>query len=136
LANSWSATGLGGRAVAEIGTRAEAVAGTGDHEHPIGAVLGHLVEQLGEADPHLVGQRVLLGRPVEGARHHTVGALDEQRFHPVLPARAYPPLRGTYRSGVGFNPFRQQVKRRSDIVLVVVALLVVALLVLWAAYPR
>jgi hypothetical protein len=37
---------------------------------------------------------------------------------------------------MGFNPFRQQVKRRSDIVLVVVALLVVALLVLWAAFPR
>jgi phosphotransferase system glucose/maltose/N-acetylglucosamine-specific IIC component len=37
---------------------------------------------------------------------------------------------------VGFNPFRQQVKRRSDIVLVVVAVLVVAGLVLWAAIPR
>jgi hypothetical protein len=37
---------------------------------------------------------------------------------------------------VGFNPFRQQVKRRSDIALVAVALLVVALLVLWAALPR
>jgi hypothetical protein len=32
---------------------------------------------------------------------------------------------------VGFNPFRQQVKRRSAI-----ALVVVALLVLWAALPR
>ena len=41
-----------------------------------------------------------------------------------------------YRAGVGFNPFRQQVKRRSDIVLVVVAVLVVGLLVLWAALPR
>jgi preprotein translocase subunit SecE len=37
---------------------------------------------------------------------------------------------------VGFNPFRQQVKRRSDIVIVVVAILVVALLVAWAAFPR
>jgi hypothetical protein len=37
---------------------------------------------------------------------------------------------------VGFKPFRQQVKRRSDIVLVVSALVVVALLVLWAALPR
>jgi hypothetical protein len=34
------------------------------------------------------------------------------------------------------NPFRQRVKRQSDIVLVAVALLVVALLVLWAAVPR
>ena len=41
-----------------------------------------------------------------------------------------------YRLCVGFNPFRQQVKRRSDIVLVVVAVLVVAGLVLWAALPR
>jgi hypothetical protein len=35
---------------------------------------------------------------------------------------------------VGFNPFRQQVKRRSDIVLVGVALAVIVLLVLWAAF--
>jgi hypothetical protein len=41
-----------------------------------------------------------------------------------------------YRLGVGFNPFRQQVKRRSDIVLVAVAVVVIALLVLWAAIPR
>jgi hypothetical protein len=41
-----------------------------------------------------------------------------------------------YRVAVGMNPFRQRVKRQSDIVLVVVALLVVALLVLWAAFPR
>jgi hypothetical protein len=39
-------------------------------------------------------------------------------------------------TGVGFNPFRQQVKRRSDIVIVVVAILIVALLVAWAAIPR
>jgi hypothetical protein len=37
---------------------------------------------------------------------------------------------------VGLNPFRQQVKRGSDIALVIVALLVVGLLVLWAAFPR
>jgi hypothetical protein len=37
---------------------------------------------------------------------------------------------------VGFNPFRQQVKRRSDIVLVAVAVIVIGLLVLWAALPR
>ena len=34
------------------------------------------------------------------------------------------------------NPFRPQVRRRSDIALVAIALLVVALLVLWAAFPR
>jgi len=33
---------------------------------------------------------------------------------------------------VGFNPFRAQVKRRSDIVFVAAALLVVIALVLWA----
>jgi hypothetical protein len=37
---------------------------------------------------------------------------------------------------MGMNPFRPHVKRRSDIVLVAVALLVVALLVVWAALPR
>jgi hypothetical protein len=35
---------------------------------------------------------------------------------------------------VGLNPFREQVKRRSDIVLVVAALVVVALLVAWALF--
>jgi len=37
---------------------------------------------------------------------------------------------------VGFNPFRPQVRRRSDVALVAIALLVVALGVLWAALPR
>jgi hypothetical protein len=37
---------------------------------------------------------------------------------------------------MGFNPFGKQVHRRSDIVLVAVCVLVVVLLVLWAALPR
>jgi hypothetical protein len=37
---------------------------------------------------------------------------------------------------VGFNPFRAQAKRGSDIVLVVVAFVVIALLVAWAAFGR
>jgi hypothetical protein len=37
---------------------------------------------------------------------------------------------------VGFNPYRPGVKRRSDIVLVVAALLVVLVLVLWAAFGK
>jgi hypothetical protein len=37
---------------------------------------------------------------------------------------------------VGFNPFRKRVERRGDVVIVVLALTIVALLVLWAAVPR
>jgi hypothetical protein len=37
---------------------------------------------------------------------------------------------------VGFNPFRARTTRTSDLVIVVVAFLVVALLVAWAAIPR
>jgi hypothetical protein len=37
---------------------------------------------------------------------------------------------------VGFNPFHKQVHRRSDVVIVAVALLVIALLVVWAVAPR
>jgi hypothetical protein len=37
---------------------------------------------------------------------------------------------------VGFNPFRQQAKRRSDIVLVVAAFAVIALLLVWVMVPR
>jgi hypothetical protein len=35
---------------------------------------------------------------------------------------------------VGLNPFRSQVKRSSDIVIVAVALVVIAALVLWAVF--
>jgi hypothetical protein len=35
---------------------------------------------------------------------------------------------------VGFNPFRERVERRTDIVLVVSALVVVIALVLWALF--
>jgi hypothetical protein len=37
---------------------------------------------------------------------------------------------------VGFNPFRPQANRRSDIAILAIALIVVALAVLWAAMPR
>jgi hypothetical protein len=37
---------------------------------------------------------------------------------------------------VGYNPFRKRVKRRSDVVVVGLALAVVALLVVWALVPR
>jgi hypothetical protein len=37
---------------------------------------------------------------------------------------------------MGFNPFAKHKQRRSDIVIVVAAFAVVALLVLWAALPR
>jgi hypothetical protein len=37
---------------------------------------------------------------------------------------------------MGFNPFAKTRTRRSDIVIVVVALAIVAALVLWAAFPR
>jgi hypothetical protein len=42
--------------------------------------------------------------------------------------------RGRYRDRVGFNPFRSQAKRGTDVVIVVVALVVVAALVLWAVF--
>jgi chorismate synthase len=35
---------------------------------------------------------------------------------------------------MGYNPFRQHVKRRSDVVLVAAALVVVAALVAWALF--
>jgi hypothetical protein len=37
---------------------------------------------------------------------------------------------------VGFNPFRHQRRRTSDYVYVAAGLAVIALLVLWAAFPR
>jgi len=37
---------------------------------------------------------------------------------------------------VGFNPFRQQRRRRSDYVFVAAAFVVIALLLVWALLPR
>jgi hypothetical protein len=37
-----------------------------------------------------------------------------------------------YRSDVGLNPFRSRVERRTDIVVVVVAFVVIAVLLVWA----
>jgi predicted amidohydrolase len=37
---------------------------------------------------------------------------------------------------VGFNPFRKQARRGSDIVIVVAAFAIVAALLLWAVLPR
>ena len=39
-------------------------------------------------------------------------------------------------AAVGFNPFRQQVRRRSDAAIVAIALVVIVALVLWAIVPR
>jgi hypothetical protein len=43
---------------------------------------------------------------------------------------------GRYGSAVGFNPFRKQARRTSDIVILVAALAIVAALLLWAVAPR
>jgi hypothetical protein len=37
---------------------------------------------------------------------------------------------------VGFNPFRKQARRSSDVVILVAALAIVAVLLLWAVLPR
>jgi hypothetical protein len=37
---------------------------------------------------------------------------------------------------MGFNPFRKQVRRGSDVVILIVALAIVAALLVWAVVPR
>ena len=39
-----------------------------------------------------------------------------------------------YRNGVGLNPFRSRVERRTDIVVVVIAFVVIAGLVVWGLF--
>jgi len=41
-------------------------------------------------------------------------------------------MSGHYRDGMGLNPFRTHVARRTDLVVVMVTLVVVLALVLWA----
>lgn len=59
------------------------------------------------------------------------GALAGRRVAPLTPS---PTATAGYRGAMGFNPFREQVQRRSDIVLVVAAFVVVAALVAWALF--
>lgn len=42
--------------------------------------------------------------------------------------------RRRYRDGVGFNPFRSRVERRTDAVVVAAALVVILALVLWGVF--
>ena len=71
--------------VDQVGARAEAVAGTGDHEDSVVAVAGDLVEHVLEAAPHLAGDRVHLVGPIERERHHAVATVDEEIRHGPLP---------------------------------------------------
>ncbi len=73
------------------------------------------------------------GRSIE-CRHHTHGLGQERRrpaTGPLLPPRLAP----NRISAVGFNPYRQQRRRRSDYVFVAAAFVVVAVLLVWALLP-
>ena len=52
----------------------------------------------------------------------------------VRTLRFRPDRSRAYRGPVGFNPFREQVKHRSDIYLVAAAFVVVIVLVLWGLF--
>ena len=63
---------------AHVGTGAEAVAGTGEHDTTDGVVLADVDPEVAELEPHGIGERVPLFGPVEGDREHVLGALDEK----------------------------------------------------------
>jgi hypothetical protein len=50
-----------------------------------------------------------------------------------MPGRLSDPS-ARYRGGMGLNPFRSRVERRTDVVVVVAALVVIAALLLWAFF--
>ena len=86
------------------------------------------------------GHRVLLLLgPLQRHRHDSRFVFDAQRLHRfrllVFGARRTGRPGRRYGSAVGFNPFRKQVNRRSDIVFVGAALVIAAVLVIWAALP-
>jgi hypothetical protein len=41
-----------------------------------------------------------------------------------------------YRGLMGFNPFGKRAQRRSDLFILLLAFVIVAALVIWAAFPR
>lgn len=49
-------------------------------------------------------------------------------------ASSPPDFGGRYRDAVGLNPFRSRVERRTDIIVVVAALVVIAVLVVWGLF--
>lgn len=83
--------------------------------------------------------------PIERHAHDPVPAFDAERLHPSSSVarhdragghRAGARAGGRYGTGVGYNPFRKQVHRRADSLIVVLTVAVVLGLVLWAALPR
>ncbi len=64
----------------EVGARAEVAAGAGDHEHPVGRVLRHLLEDASQFLPHRDGDGVLHLRAVQRERHHARVAAVHQQF--------------------------------------------------------
>ncbi len=69
----------------QVGTRTEALAGAGDHEHAVVTVCRDLVEDVAQVAPHRAGDRVELGGTVQRQRHHTVASFHEEVGHRPLP---------------------------------------------------
>jgi hypothetical protein len=116
-------------AAGEVGAGAEGAAGAGD-DHDAVVTDRDLTERSQELPPHQVVHRVLLLRAVQGDRDDApVGPRDLDRLHASGPYSA-----GAMITAVGLNPYRQMRRRRSDYVFVAVALVVAAVLVLWAFF--
>ena len=106
---------------AEVGARAEVTTGTGQHHDPVGGALADLVERRQQLVPHRPVDRVLALRPAERDGDDTVLAADLDGFHAA-----------TILSGMGFDPQRRQVRRRTDYVFVGAAAVACIALLLWA----
>ncbi len=83
---------------------------------------------------------VLLLRPVQREPRSRTAAFEDDGLHHTSPGHpADPSVTGgergrRYCSDVGFNPFRQQVHRRGDVLIVAAAFVVIAALVAWAIF--
>ena len=131
------------RSSGEVGARAELAAGAGEHHDPDGRVGSDVAEHLAQLARTSLGfmaflragrSRVMVTMP-SSVRASCNVSTDGEPTSPKFRNR----LAGLVRceawgklSAMGFDPHRQQVRRKSDYVFVAAAVLVVVVLLLWA----
>ena len=112
----------------QVRARAELALGASEHEHSHVGVARGGVERVGELGEHRGVDRILPWGAVHRHRDHTLAPLDRDGF-----IRPHAPDDNHI---VGYNPFRQQRRRTSDYAILAAALVVVAVLLVWALVPR
>ena len=113
----------------EVGSRAEIATCSGEHHNTIGSALTNFVEVCEEFIPHHLVNSVLSLRAIESDADNARRACDFNSFKCVGCH-----LFTIHNVDVGFDSTRKQVRRKSDILFVLSAIVGALALVAWAAF--